>query len=212
MSLTIGGLLWNYAKSPSSRANAFRSRAHFQTTWCARARPHDRGTEEPRRGLQTLWPVIGEVVLGAVIKHSSDWNFARECALGSGLSAYTPAYDLSQACGTSLQATFAVANKIRLGQIEAGIAGGVDTNSDIPVTFSRKFAQIMLAASREKSFMGRMGVFSKLKIADLKPQTPGVVEPRTGLSMGESCEAMIKEWESHARPGRIGVDEPNERG
>ena len=138
--------------------------------------------------------VIGEVVLGSVIKHSGDWNFARECALGSGLSAYTPAYDLSQACGTSLQATFAVANKIRLGQIEVGIAGGVDTNSDIPVTFGRKFAQIMMAASREKTFMGRMGQFAKLRIADLTPQTPGVVEPRTGLSMGESCEKMVKEW------------------
>lgn len=138
--------------------------------------------------------VLGEVVLGAVIKHSGDWNFARECALGSGLSAYTPAYDLSQACGTSLQATFAVANKIRLGQIEAGIAGGVDTNSDIPVVFSRKFAQTMLAASREKTFAGRMRTFASLRIADLKPQTPGVVEPRTGLSMGESCEQMIKEW------------------
>lgn len=138
--------------------------------------------------------VLGEVVLGSVIKHSADWNFARECALGSGLSAYTPAYDLAQACGTSLQAAFAVANKIRLGQIEVGIAGGVDTNSDLPVVFSRHFAHTMLAASREKSFMGRMKVFSKLRIADLKPQTPGVVEPRTGLSMGESCEAMAKEW------------------
>lgn len=138
--------------------------------------------------------VLGEVVLGSVIKHSSDWNFARECALGSGLSAYTPAYDLSQACGTSLQAAFAIANKIRLGQIEVGIAGGIDTNSDLPVVFSRKFAQIMLAASREKTLTGRMRQFAALKLADLKPQTPGVVEPRTGLSMGESCELMVKEW------------------
>ncbi|HMN69700.1 MAG TPA: acetyl-CoA C-acetyltransferase [Bdellovibrionales bacterium] len=137
---------------------------------------------------------IGEVVLGAVIKHASDWNFARECALGSGLSANTPAYDLVQACGTSLQAAIAVANKIRLGQIECGIAGGADTNSDLPVTFSRKFAHIMLAASRERTFGGRMKQFMKIRPADLKPQTPGVVEPRTGMSMGQSCEKMVKDW------------------
>ena len=123
--------------------------------------------------------VVGEVVLGAVIKHSADWNLAREVAMGSGLSAYTPAYDLVQACGTSLQATIAVANKIRLGQIDCGIAGGVDTNSDLPIVFSRKFAHIMLAASREKTFSGRMKQFLKLRPADLKPQMPGVVEADT---------------------------------
>lgn len=138
--------------------------------------------------------VLGEVVLGSVIKHSSDWNFAREVALGSGLAAETPAYDLIQACGTSLQACFAVANKIMLGQIECGIAGGSDTNSDLPVVFSREFAHIMLQASREKSFAGKLKQFLKLRPHDLKPRTPGVVEPRTGLSMGESCEKMVKDW------------------
>jgi acetyl-CoA C-acetyltransferase len=138
--------------------------------------------------------VIGEVVLGSVIKHTADWNLARESALGSGLSAYTPAYDLVQACGTSLQASFAIANKITLGQIECGIAGGVDTNSDLPVVFTRNFAHHMLAASREKTLGGRLKQFMKIRPADLKPQTPGVTEPRTGLSMGESCELMVKDW------------------
>lgn len=138
--------------------------------------------------------VIGEVVLGAVIKHSSDWNLARECAMSSGLSSYTPAYDLVQACGTSLQASIAIANKIALGQIEAGIAGGVDTNSDLPFVFSRRFNHIMLEANKEKTFAGKLKHFMKLRAADLKPQMPGVVEPRTGLSMGESCELMVKEW------------------
>lgn len=137
---------------------------------------------------------LGEVALGSVIKHSADWNLAREVTLGSGLSAYTPAYDLVQACGTSLQASIAVANKIALGQIEAGIAGGVDTNSDLPFVFSRKFAHTMLAANREKTFAGRMKHFMSLRPADLKPRMPGVVEPRTGLSMGQSCELMAKEW------------------
>jgi acetyl-CoA acetyltransferase len=137
---------------------------------------------------------IGEVVLGAVIKHSGDWNLARECAIGSGLSAYTPAYDLVQACGTSLQAAIAVSNKIALGQIEAGIAGGVDTNSDLPFVFPRTFNHTLLAANREKTTGGKLKQFLKLRPADLKPQMPGVVEPRTGLSMGQSCEKMAKDW------------------
>lgn len=137
---------------------------------------------------------IGEVALGAVLKHSSDWNFSREVSLGSGLAHQTPAYDVVQACGTSLQAAILVSNKIALGQIECGIAGGVDSNSDIPFVFSRHFNQIMLKANREKTLTGRLKQFLKLKPHDLKPLAPGVVEPRTGLSMGESCELMAKEW------------------
>jgi acetyl-CoA C-acetyltransferase len=138
--------------------------------------------------------VLGEVVTGAVIKHAADWNLSREITLSSGLSWYTPAYDVVQACGTSLEAAIAVGNKIALGQIEVGIAGGMDTNSDLPFTFSKRFAQIMLAANREKTFAGRMKHFLALRPADLKPQMPGVVEPRTGLSMGQSCEIMAKNW------------------
>lgn len=137
---------------------------------------------------------LGEVALGSVIKHSSDWNLARECALSSGLSAETPAYDLVQACGTSLAAAITVANKIALSQIEAGIAGGVDTNSDLPFVFSRRFAHVMLEANREKSLSGRLKKYLALRPGDLKPLMPGVVEPRTGLSMGQSCEKMVKEW------------------
>lgn len=137
---------------------------------------------------------LGEVVAGAVIKHSSDWNFTREVALRSGLSAHTPGYDVVQACGTSLEACIAVGNKIALGQIDAGIAGGTDTNSDLPFVFSRHFSHIMLAANREKTFAGKIKQFLKLRPHDLKPITPGVVEPLTGLSMGESCEKMVKDW------------------
>lgn len=138
--------------------------------------------------------VLGEVVLGSVIKHSSDWNFSREVTLASGLSAYTPAYDVVQACGTSLEATIAIANKIALGQIESGIAGGVDSNSDMPFTFSRKFNHVMLAASREKTMAGKIKRFLSLRPGDLSPQMPGVVEPLTGLTMGQSCEKMAQEW------------------
>ncbi len=137
---------------------------------------------------------LGEVVLGSVIKHSSDWNLAREVALGTELAPQTPAYDLIQACGTSLQAAIAVSNKIRLGQIEAGIAGGVDTNSDLPFVFSKKFSHTLLKASRAKTALEKLRLFASLNLSDLKPQMPGVVEPRTGLSMGQSCEKMAQEW------------------
>lgn len=137
---------------------------------------------------------LGEVALGAVIKHSSDWNMARECTLGSGLSADTPAFDIVQACGTSLSAAIAIGNKIALGQIDSGIAGGVDSNSDLPFVFSRRFNQVMLEANKEKTLGGRLKKFLALRPGDLKPLSPGVVEPRTGLSMGQSCELMVKEW------------------
>ena len=137
---------------------------------------------------------LGEAVFGSVIKHSADWNMSREIVLNSPLSWYTPAYDVVQACGTGLQATIAVANKIALGQIEVGIAGGVDSNSDLPITFGKKFAQVMLKANKEKTLGGRLKQFMTLRPSDLKPQMPGVVEPQTGLSMGESCEIMAKTW------------------
>ena len=138
--------------------------------------------------------VLGEVVMGSVIKHSADWNLTREVILSSGLSWYTPGYDLVQACGTSLEASIAVGNKIALGQIDVGIAGGMDTNSDLPFVFTKKFAHTMLAANREKTFGAKLKHFLTLRPADLKPQMPGVTEPRTGMSMGQSCEVMAKNW------------------
>lgn len=137
---------------------------------------------------------LGEVALGAVMNHSADWNLARECALGSGLSAETPAYTVQQACGTSLQTSILVGNKIALGQIEAGIAGGVDTNSDLPVVFSRSFAHKMIEMSRAKTTLDKLKIIASIRPHDLVPVQPAVTEPRTGLSMGQSCELMAKTW------------------
>jgi acetyl-CoA C-acetyltransferase len=139
---------------------------------------------------------MGEVVLGAVVKHSRDWNMARESTLGSGLSAATPAYDIQQACGTSLEAAILVANKIALGQIDSGIAGGTDTNSDLPVVFSQKFATRMMRSYKGKSLGQKLTPLLGLVTSpgELMPQFPGVVEPRTKLTMGQSCEAMAKQW------------------
>lgn len=137
---------------------------------------------------------IGEVVLGAVMKRSRDWNMAREVVLDTTLSPSTPAFDIQQACGTGLEAAILVANKIALGQIDAGIAGGADTNSDLPVVYPDKFSHIMLDSFRGKSAWDKMKPFMGLRPGHFKPVFPAIQEPRTGLSMGESCELMAKRW------------------
>jgi len=137
---------------------------------------------------------LDEVALGAVIMHGSDWNLARECSLGSGLAPETPAYDIRRACGTGLETVIAVANKIKLGQARVGIAGGFDTNSDAPIEFQRSFAQKMMKLQSARTLPDRLKAVSSLRPGDLLPHVPAVTEPRTGLSMGQSCEVMAKEW------------------
>jgi acetyl-CoA C-acetyltransferase len=138
---------------------------------------------------------LGEVVAGAVLKHSRDFNLTRESVLGSKLSPDTPAYDLQQACDTGIQATVAVANKIALGQIEVGIAGGTDTTSDAPIALNEKLRHILLEANRAKSVQGRLAALSKVRPAYLAPAIPQNLEPRTGLSMGESAALTALEWD-----------------
>jgi len=137
---------------------------------------------------------LGEVVAGAVLKHSRDMNLTRECVLGSRLSPRTPAYDIQQACGTGLEAALLVANKIALGQIDSGIAGGVDTTSDAPIAVNEGLRHILLEANRGKSLAERLKPFLKLRPGHLKPELPRNGEPRTGLSMGEHCERMAQAW------------------
>lgn len=137
---------------------------------------------------------LGEVVAGAVLKHSRDMNLTRECVLGSRLSPRTPAYDIQQACGTGLEAALLVANKIALGQIESGIAGGVDTTSDAPIAVNEGLRHILLEAKRGKNLDERLKPFLKLRPGHLKPELPRNGEPRTGLSMGEHCERMAQAW------------------
>ena len=137
---------------------------------------------------------LGEVVAGAVLKHSRDFNLTRECVLGSRLAPETPAYDLQQACGTGLEAALLVANKIALGQIECGIAGGVDTTSDAPIGVNEGLRKILLQANRAKSTGDKLKTLLQLRPHHLKPELPRNGEPRTGLSMGEHCEQMAKTW------------------
>jgi acetyl-CoA C-acetyltransferase len=138
--------------------------------------------------------ILGDVSLGAVMDSPFNWNLARECVLGSALDPHTPGYTIQRACGTSLEATLQIALKIANYQIDDGIAGGVDSNSDLPVMFPRSFTQKMLALSSAKSFWTKLKLLSTFRPSDFKPQTPDVTEPRTGLSMGEHTEKMVKEW------------------
>lgn len=138
---------------------------------------------------------LGEVVAGAVLKHSRDFNLTRESVLGSKLSPETPATDIQQACGTGLQAAIQVANKIALGQIEVGIAGGADTTSDAPIALGENLRKILLEANRAKDLKGRFAALVKVRPGDIVPTIPQNGEPRTRLSMGEHAALTAVEWQ-----------------
>ncbi len=137
---------------------------------------------------------LGEVAAGAVTKHSNQWNLTRESVLDSGLAPLTPAVDLQRACATSLEAAILIGNEIALGQIEAGVAGGVDSVSDPPVVFPKSFQRLLLRSYRGKSLAARTLPWLGLRPRHFRPVLPGISEPRTGLSMGESTELMVKTW------------------
>lgn len=143
-----------------------------------------------RYGLQGQ--LMGEVVGGAVIKHSWNLNLIRECVMGTALDQNTPACDLQQACNTGVEAAIYIANKIALGQIDCGIAGGVDSASDVPLVLGENLRRILLAARRAKTFGERFRQFAKIRFKDLKPVAPVNMEPRTGLSMGGHTEITAK--------------------
>jgi acetyl-CoA C-acetyltransferase len=138
---------------------------------------------------------VDEVVGGAVVTHSKDWNLAREAVIGSKLAPQTPGITMIQACGTSLQAAMGIAAKIAVGEIESGIACGSDTTSDPPIVFSKKFARRLNEMSRKKSAWDKVKVFKGLSPSELAPLPPSVSEPRTGLNMGQHCELMAQDWE-----------------
>jgi acetyl-CoA C-acetyltransferase len=137
---------------------------------------------------------LGEVAAGAVLKRSRDFNLTREAVLGSALAPDTPAYDVQQACGTGLETTIHVANKIALGQIESGIAGGVDTTSDAPIELNEDLRRILLEANRQRSAAGRLALLARLRPGQVVPAIPQNAEPRTGLSMGEHQAISTQRW------------------
>jgi acetyl-CoA C-acetyltransferase len=146
-----------------------------------------------RFGLQGK--VLGEVVAGAVLKHSRDFNLTRESVLGSRLSATTPAYDVQQACGTGLEAAILVANKIALGQIESGIAGGVDTTSDAPLAVSDDLRRVLISVNNAKTLPDRLKALAGIRPGMIAPEIPRNAEPRTGLAMGDHAAITAKEWQ-----------------
>jgi acetyl-CoA C-acetyltransferase len=139
--------------------------------------------------------LLGDVGAGAVLKHSRDFNLVRECVLDSGLDPRTPAFDLQRACGTSLDTAITIGLKIAAGQIDAGIAGGVDTASDVPVVYPDAYQQLLLRSARGKTLGARIAPWLGIRPSHFKPTFPAVVEPRTGLSMGQSCELMAQQWQ-----------------
>ncbi|WP_306581736.1 acetyl-CoA C-acetyltransferase [Dokdonella sp.] len=139
---------------------------------------------------------LGEVAFGAVIKHASDWNLAREATLSSGLAPTTPGITTARACGTSLDNAILIGNKIAQGQIEVGIAGGSDTTSDVPIVYSRALQQRLLAVNRARKPLDKLkAALRGFSLGQLKPSFPGVAEPRTGKSMGDHCELMARQWQ-----------------
>lgn len=146
---------------------------------------------------------LGEVVAGAVLKHSRDTNISREAALSCGLSPQTPAYDIQQACATSLESTALVGNKIAVGQIDAGVAGGVDSASDAPIALNEGLRRLLLKFNRARSVGERLTLLAALRPAMLSPYIASAREHRTGLTMGEHTELMVKEWHI----GRLAQDE-----
>lgn len=137
---------------------------------------------------------MGDVAFGGVMVNPGDWNLSREVVMGTALNPHTPAYNVQRACGTGLETTWQIALKIAAGQIENGISGGCDTNSDLPVALSRKTVWKLLDLRNAKSFGQRLGKIFGFGFGDLAPVFPAVKEPRTGMSMGEHTEQMVKEW------------------
>ena len=138
---------------------------------------------------------LGEVAGGAVLKHSRDRDLTRESVLSTRLAPETPAYDVQQACGTGLETTILVANKIALGQIDSGIACGADTTSDAPIALNEDLRETLLEANRERSTVGKLKTLTKVRPGHIIPAIPRNEEPRTGLSMGEHCAIMATEWD-----------------
>jgi acetyl-CoA C-acetyltransferase len=138
---------------------------------------------------------LGDAAAGAVIKHPKDYNLTRESVLSSGLDPQTPGVDLQRACGTSLEAAIMIGNKIALGQIDSGLAGGTDSISDAPIVYPRSYQQLLLASARGRTFAQRVAPWLQLRPKHFRPVLPAVVEPRTGLSMGQSTEGMAKHWQ-----------------
>ncbi len=138
--------------------------------------------------------LVGDVALGAILTYPSDWNLTREVVLGTDLDPRTPGFNVQRACGTSLETVNLLALKIAAGQIESGIAGGSDTNSDLPVVGPRQLGWKLIDIQNSKSFGAMLGNFLKIRPADLKPVIPSIREPRTGKTMGEHTEIMVKQW------------------
>ena len=138
--------------------------------------------------------ILGDVAAGATLKHARDWSLTREAVLSSGLHPHTPGHNLDRACGTSLSTVVELGARIAIGELDSAIAGGVDSASDVPIVFGRHYQQLLLDLNRARTFGERIAIMARWRPSDLKPHFPAVTEARTGLSMGQHCELMAREW------------------
>ncbi|MCV2395296.1 acetyl-CoA C-acetyltransferase [Actinotalea sp. M2MS4P-6] len=137
---------------------------------------------------------LGEVAAGAVLKHTRDFNLTREAVLGSALSNETPAYDVQMACATGMETIASIADKIRLGRLDVGVAGGVDSASDAPIVVTEQLRAALLDLNRAKTVQAKLAAVAKIRPSHLAPVAPDVAEPRTGLSMGEHQALTTAAW------------------
>jgi len=138
--------------------------------------------------------LIGDTALGAVINSVRDFNLAREALLSTEIHPESPAYNVQRACGTGLETVWQIALKAQFGAIDLGIAGGVDTNSDLPIEVSAAMQKFLIEFSQAKGFSKKLMSLANLPVGGLRPIIPNVNEPRTLMSMGQHCELMVKEW------------------
>jgi acetyl-CoA acetyltransferase family protein len=138
---------------------------------------------------------VDELVFGILLVDPRIPHLAREVVLASRLPAKVRALTITDNCITSLSGAALIADSILAGRAEVGIAGGVESLSNMPLLFNRRASRIFLDGASAKSLSQKMKLYLKLRPRDLTPKLPGIREPSTGLSMGEHCELMVKEWQ-----------------
>src|SRR5690242_11843497 len=135
---------------------------------------------------------VDALVFGTVVPSVLAPNIAREVALLPMLPKGIPAFTVSRACASANQAITDAADQIVLGHADVAIAGGAESLSNVPILHSRRFSDVLVAASKAKSLPARLGALAKIRPKDLVPITPAIAEPTTGETMGQSAEKMAK--------------------
>ncbi len=144
-----------------------------------------------RTGIDTA--TVGQVVYGTVVADIAAPNIAREIVLAGPFPQTVDAFSVSRACATSTQSFVSGSQAILLGDADIVIAGGADSLSRPPITYSDRFVEILMEANAAKDMPSKVKAFSKVRPKDLAPNPPAIAERSTGKTMGHSAEDMAKE-------------------